>query len=90
MPTPPSHRLRVLVVDDDRQILRSFRLCLEEAGHQVATASDIGGAEHRLAEAVFDLCFLDLRIGDESTLEWLPRARQLAPWLRIVMVTGDS
>ena len=90
MPTPPSHRLRILVVDDDRQILRSFRLCLEEAGHQVATASDIGGAEHRLAEAVFDLCFLDLRIGDESTLEWLPRARQLAPWLRIVMVTGDS
>ena len=51
MPTPPSHRLRILVVDDDRQILRSFRLCLEEAGHQVATASDIGGAEHRLAEA---------------------------------------
>lgn len=90
MLTPPSHRLRILVVDDDRQILRTFRLCLEEAGHLVATASDIDSAERRLAEAVFDLCFLDLRLGEQSTLDWLPRARQLAPWLRVVMVTGDS
>ncbi len=90
MPDDSSHPLRILVVDDDRHILRSFRLCLEEAGHLVATASDLGSAERRLGEAVFDLCFLDLRLGDDSTLEWLPRARQLAPWMRVVMVTGES
>lgn len=88
--TPKGHRLRVLLVDDDKQILRAFRLCLEDAGYLVATASDSRAAEQKLAEAVFDLCFLDLRIGAESGLDLLPRLRQLAPWMRVVMVTGES
>lgn len=88
--SPKGHRLRVLLVDDDKQILRAFRLCLEDAGYLVATASDSRAAEQKLAEAVFDLCFLDLRIGAESGLDLLPRLRQLAPWMRVVMVTGES
>jgi NtrC-family two-component system response regulator AlgB len=83
-------RLRVLLVDDDKQILRSFRMCLEEGGYLVATAGDGRTAEQKLAESVFDLCFLDLRIGEESGLDLLPRLRQLAPWMRVVMVTGES
>jgi NtrC-family two-component system response regulator AlgB len=83
-------RLRVLLVDDDKQILRSFRMCLEEGGYLVATAGDGRTAEQKLAEAVFDLCFLDLRIGEESGLDLLPRLRQIAPWMRVVMVTGES
>lgn len=83
-------RLRVLLVDDDKQILRSFRMCLEEGGYLVATASDGRTAEQKLAESVFDLCFLDLRIGEESGLDLLPRLRTLAPWMRVVMVTGES
>lgn len=85
-----STRFRVLVVDDDRQILRSFRLCLEDGGYSVATAIDIASAEQKLAESVFNLCFLDLRLGEESALDLLPRLRQLAPWMRVVMVTGES
>ena len=85
-----SHRFRVLVVDDDRQILRSFRLCLEDAGYSVATALDFVSAEQKLAESVFSLCFLDLRLGEDSALDLLPRLRQLAPWMRVVVVTGES
>jgi NtrC-family two-component system response regulator AlgB len=85
-----AQRMRILLVDDDRQILRSFRLVLESAGYQVATAADTRAAEQKLAEAVFDLCLLYLRIGDESGLDLLPRLRQSAPWMRVVMVTGES
>ncbi|MCK9489691.1 MAG: sigma-54 dependent transcriptional regulator [Xanthomonadales bacterium] len=85
-----SNRFRVLVIDDDRQILRTFRLCLEDAGYSVATAIDIASAEQKLAESVFNLCFLDLRLGEDSGLDLLPRLRQLAPWMRVVMVTGES
>lgn len=87
--TAPGH-VRVLVVDDDRQIQRSFRLCLEEAGYQVATAGDAVTTEQKLTESVFDLCFLDLRLGDASGMDLLPRLRQQAPWMRVIMVTGES
>ncbi len=87
--TAPGH-VRVLVVDDDRQIQRSFRLCLEEAGYQVATAGDAVSAEQKMAESVFDLCFLDLRLGASSGMDLLPRLRQQAPWMRVIMVTGES
>lgn len=83
-------RVRVLLIDDDRQILRAFRLCLEDAGYLVATAENGRAAEQKLAEGVFDLCFLDLRLGEQSGLDLLPRFRQLAPWMRVVMVTGQG
>ena len=31
---------------------------------------------------VFDVCFLDISIGEESGLELLPKLRAIAPWLR--------
>lgn len=83
-------KLRVLLIDDDRSVLQTFRMALEGAGYRVNCASDGRGAEQRLAESVYDLCFLDLRLGEESGMELLPRLRQLAPWMRVVMVTGEG
>jgi len=81
---------RILLVDDDQNILRSFRMCLEADGHRVATATASAGALELLQRQVFDLCFLDLRLGRESGLELLPRIRALAPWVRVVMATANS
>ena len=79
---------RVLVVDDDATLARSFRFCLEDAGYAVQTAQSVAQALQRLSENVFDLCFLDLNIGEESGLDLLPRLRAEAPWMRVVMVTA--
>ncbi len=81
---------RVLLIDDDPGIRRTFRACLEAAGHRVTTAADFGQAELSLQSDVFDLCFIDLRIGNQSSIEFLPVVRQVAPWMRIIMVTAYS
>jgi NtrC-family two-component system response regulator AlgB len=81
---------RILLIDDEQNILRTFRLCLEEAGHRVTTASDATQAEELVQRDVFDLCFLDLRLGEVSGLELLPVLHQYAPWMRIIMVTAYS
>src|SRR6516164_3734922 len=81
---------RILLVDDEQSLLRAFRYCLEDAGHRVATATDAEQAEQLVQTDVFDLCFLDLRLGNDSGLELLPKLRQYAPWLRVVMVTAHS
>ena len=69
-------KIRILLIDDEQNILRTFRYCLEDAGHKVATATDAAQAEQLVQRDVFDLCFLDLRLGETSGLDLLPVLRQ--------------
>ena len=81
---------RILLVDDEAAILRTFRYCLEDEGHDVAGASSAAQAEALLQRQVFDLCFLDLRLGEDNGLELLAQMRVQAPWMRVVIVTAHS
>ena len=55
---------RVLVVDDDTELLRALRINLRARGYDVVTATDGGGALHRASEALPDLVVLDLGLPD--------------------------
>ncbi len=81
---------RILLVDDESAILRTFRYCLEDEGYSVATASSAPQAEALLQRQVFDLCFLDLRLGEDNGLDVLAQMRVQAPWMRVVIVTAHS
>ncbi|WP_263146346.1 sigma-54-dependent response regulator transcription factor AlgB [Pseudomonas sp. RIT-PI-AD] len=81
---------RILLVDDESAILRTFRYCLEDEGYTVATAGSAAQAEALLQRQVFDLCFLDLRLGEENGLDVLAQMRVQAPWMRVVIVTAHS
>ena len=47
-------------------------------------------AEAILQRQVFDLCFLDLRLGEDNGLDVLAQMRVQAPWMRVVIVTAHS
>ncbi|SNS55055.1 sigma-54-dependent response regulator transcription factor AlgB [Pseudomonas segetis] len=81
---------RILLVDDESAILRTFRYCLEDEGYNVATANSAAQAEALLQRQVFDVCFLDLRLGDDNGLDVLAMMRIQAPWMRVVIVTAHS
>ncbi|APQ12536.1 chemotaxis protein CheY [Pseudomonas oryzihabitans] len=81
---------RILLVDDEAAILRTFRFCLEDAGYSVATANSAAQAEALLLRQVYDLCFLDLRLGADNGLDVLQQMRIQAPWMRVVIVTAHS
>ncbi|QIB51638.1 MULTISPECIES: sigma-54-dependent response regulator transcription factor AlgB [Pseudomonas] len=81
---------RILLVDDEAAILRTFRYCLEDEGYQVITASSAAQAEAVIQQQVFDLCFLDLRLGEDNGLDVLAHMRIQAPWMRVVIVTAHS
>ncbi|WP_421682923.1 sigma-54-dependent Fis family transcriptional regulator [Stutzerimonas urumqiensis] len=81
---------RILLVDDEAAILRTFRYCLEDRGYTVVTAASAAQAEAILQRQVFDLCFLDLRLGEDSGLDVLAHMRVVAPWMRVVIVTAHS
>ncbi|WJN59494.1 sigma-54-dependent response regulator transcription factor AlgB [Pseudomonas sp. SO81] len=90
MQTTGQNSGRILLVDDEAAILRTFRYCLEDEGYQVATAGSATQADALLQRQVFDLCFLDLRLGEDNGLEVLERMRIQVPWMRVVVVTAHS
>ncbi|MCU1718599.1 sigma-54-dependent transcriptional regulator [Pseudomonas sp. 5P_3.1_Bac2] len=81
---------RILLVDDEPAILRTFRYCLEDQGYQVSCANGPNQAEALLQRQVYGLCFLDLRLGDDDGLELLAKMRVQAPWMRVVIITALS
>lgn len=67
--------MRVLVVDDDVQIIRAMRINLRARGYEVETAES-GGAALRLAEERHpDLVLLDLGLPDVEGVEVIQRLR---------------
>lgn len=90
MEPAPENQGRILLVDDESAILRTFRYCLEDEGYIVATANSAAQADTLLQRQVFDLCFLDLRLGEDNGLDVLAQMRIQAPWMRVVIVTAHS
>jgi len=75
--------VRVLVVDDDVQIIRAMRINLRARGHEVDTAEG-GAAALRLATGNRpDLVLLDLGLPDMEGLEVL---RRLRGWSRVPII----
>ena len=56
----------ILVVDDDKSIVKVVRGYLEQAGYQVLTASDGETALHMLRRERPDLVILDLMLPDRN------------------------
>jgi len=79
---------RILVVDDEPSMREYLQILLSKAGHEVATAGDVGGALERLRGGDFDLVVSDLRLGRESGLDILRAVKEASPHTEVVMVTA--
>ena len=81
-PSTQSGAMHVLVVDDERNIRRTFSLVLESMSHQVFTASNGREALEELRRNHYDAVFLDLKLSQESGLDVLEEIVRLSPWTR--------
>ena len=61
----------ILIVDDDRSILRSFRQILESEGYRTDTAETGREAMRKAKDSYFDLALLDIRLPDIGGTELL-------------------
>jgi NtrC-family two-component system response regulator AlgB len=80
--------MRVLVVDDERNIRRTFSLALESMNHEVSAASTGREALDQLKQANFDVAFLDLKLSQESGLDVLEEIVRVSPQTVVVIVTA--
>lgn len=81
---------RVLVVDDDPQILRALRINLTAHGYDVTVADSGTAALRAAADARPEVVVLDLGLPDLDGLEVCRRLRLLQPDAVIVMLTARA
>lgn len=79
---------RVLVVDDDAVVGKSFERVLTGKGYAVETAMSGKEAFEKYAGGEFDAVFMDLRMPGQDGLEVAKRIKEMNPWLPLVIVTG--
>ena len=80
----------ILLVDDDRGLLRSLSLVLRDAGYDVRTAMNGGAALEAVRESRPDLVLLDVAMPDKCGFDVCREMRQDNPDLPIVFLTAYS
>ncbi len=63
--------MRLLIVDDEKNIRQLYAADLQDAGYEVETAEDTSTAVELLNRYTFDLVVLDIHMGSESGLDIL-------------------
>ena len=77
---------RILVVDDDEQVLRAWRRAAR--GHLVVTASDAATARQLAHAERPDLAIIDLRLGGASGIDLIRELKRDLPQLMVAMCSG--
>lgn len=80
---------RVLVVDDERSLRRTFALFLRADGHTVDTAEDVDEAVAALELAVYDVIVSDIILPRRSGVSLLELVAERWPATKVVLVTGE-
>ena len=80
--------MRVLVVDDERNIRKTLAVCLEGLGCTVSECGSASAAVDSLARSPHDLAFVDLRLGREDGLDLLGSLLLERPALEVVIITA--
>jgi CheY-like chemotaxis protein len=79
---------KVLVVDDDPVVRKSFDRVLSSKGYAVITAENGEEALRKLNEEKYDLVYTDIRMPGMSGLEVAEHVKASRPWTPVVIITG--
>jgi DNA-binding NtrC family response regulator len=82
------HKLRVMIVDDERIVRESFRHWFAKTGHTVSTAASGTEALEQLENEAYDLLFVDIKMPGMSGLELLERVKSEFPDTTVVIITA--
>lgn len=81
---------RILIVDDERQIVRMLRASLQSSGYEVLTANDGVDALRQFESARPDLIITDLAMPEMNGLELTQSIRSVAQTPIIVLSVRDT
>jgi DNA-binding NtrC family response regulator len=81
---------KVLVVDDEKNILSTIGICLESIGIDVTLCAKPHDVLHLLQENVFDIAFVDLKMSPMDGIEVLEEVKQYSPNTTVIIMTAHG
>ncbi len=82
---------RILLVDDDREIVESMRIALEAGGYEILVARDGNQGLVMVERDNPDLVILDMMMPKRSGFLVLEKVRRTRPFpLRVIMITANE
>ena len=81
---------KVLVVDDEKNILNTIGICLESIGIDVTLCAKPQEVLHLLQENVFDIGFVDLKLSPMDCIEFLTEIKQYSPNTTVIIMTAHG
>jgi CheY-like chemotaxis protein len=79
---------KILVVDDDPVVGRSFERVLKGKGYAVINCSNGKDALAKLQKEEYDAVFTDLKMSEMGGLEVAEKVKASQPWMPVVIITG--
>jgi len=79
---------KVLVVDDDPIVSKSFERVLARKGYVVVSAENGAEALNMFSKDAYDAVFTDIKMPGMDGLEVAERLRAKRPWTPVVIITG--
>lgn len=79
---------RILIVDDEKDILRALEFVLSREGYSVATATSGEEAIELLKKEEYDLILTDLKMPGMDGMEVLEKSLQLRPSTAVIIMTA--
>ncbi len=81
-------QLDILIVDDEINIRKTLSVFMQSRGHRVTAISNSHDALKESALHVFDIAFVDLRLGTENGLDLAHSLLGVCPRIKIVVMTA--
>lgn len=79
---------RVLILDDERVVLRTCQDILESTGLEVITTTSVEECLHLANQGDLDLFVTDIMMPELDGVEVVTRLRKTNPYLTVVVITG--
>jgi UDP-3-O-acyl N-acetylglucosamine deacetylase len=83
-------KARILIVDDQEEILDSLKAILSDEGHEVITARDGQEALHIVQSDAPDVVFLDIWIPGIDGMQTLKAIKRITPQSSVIMMSGHG
>jgi two-component system response regulator GlrR len=79
---------KILVVDDDSNLLEVIRMRLESAKYDVVAASEEKGALESVKTQLFDVSILDLQLDSTDGISLMEKVHQVNPDIPVIILTA--
>jgi len=81
---------RVLLIDDEKELLEVLSERLRTRGMNVQTAESGEEALKKIQESTFDAIVLDLAMPGLDGIETLRRMKEISPGIQVILLTGHA